>query len=65
MIEVNCTLRNNLISKLFTIDPVVVKAIRSQLRIITSKDFKNKSLNDKDYMKPHYVGSLRKDIEKT
>ena len=65
MIEVSCTLRKNLISKLLTIDPMVVKGIRSQLRIITSKDFKNKSSNDKGYMRPHYVGSLRRGIEKT
>ena len=65
MIRVNYTLRKNLISKLLTIEHVVVEDIGSQLLNITSKDFKSKSLSDKDSMRLLHVRSSRRDIEKT
>ena len=55
----------NLISKFVTIDPVVVEVTGSQLPNRTSKDFKSKSLNDKDSTSFAHVGSSRRDIEKT
>ena len=59
MIRVNYTLRKNLISKLLTIEHVVVEDIGSQLLNITSKDFKSKSLSDKDSMRLLHVRSSR------
>ena len=55
----------NLTSKFQTIYLVVVKAKGSQLPSITSRDYKNKSLNDKDSMSFLHVGSSRREIEKT
>ena len=52
-------------SKFKTIYLVVVKAKGSQLPSITSRDYKNKSLNDKDSMSFPHVRSSRRDIEKT